>query len=112
MTVGRGRPYCRGGKSGDLLGDGGRRSDWHCGPGTRSSGPWLVLSRWAAGSGSRSRQRGKHMTQAVDQVDSAAALRAAMVDELRGLGAFASESVEAAVGTVPRHLFAPGETLE
>ncbi|MGH3929069.1 MAG: hypothetical protein ACRDTF_03735 [Pseudonocardiaceae bacterium] len=36
------------------------------------------------------------------------ALREAMVGELRELGAIRSDSVAAALGTVPRHLFAPG----
>ncbi|MGH8885338.1 MAG: methyltransferase, FxLD system [Egibacteraceae bacterium] len=40
------------------------------------------------------------------------ALREAMVGELRELGAIRSDRVAAAVGTVPRHLFAPGEPLE
>jgi protein-L-isoaspartate(D-aspartate) O-methyltransferase len=35
-----------------------------------------------------------------------------MVGELREMGALASERVAAAVATVPRHLFAPGEPLE
>ena len=42
----------------------------------------------------------------------AEALREAMIAELRGLGAIRSEKVAAVVGTVPRHLFAPGEPLE
>jgi protein-L-isoaspartate(D-aspartate) O-methyltransferase len=39
-------------------------------------------------------------------------LREAMIAELRELGAIRSDSVAAAVGTVPRHLFAPEEPLE
>ncbi|MET8012958.1 methyltransferase, FxLD system [Streptomyces sp. NPDC005271] len=42
----------------------------------------------------------------------AASLRAAMVQELRELGAMTSESLAGAVATVPRHLFALGEPLE
>ncbi|WP_433498546.1 methyltransferase, FxLD system [Sphaerimonospora sp. CA-214678] len=45
-------------------------------------------------------------------VQDAATLRAAMVSELRSSGAITSEFVAAAVSTVPRHLFAPGEPLE
>ncbi|MGH3694849.1 MAG: methyltransferase, FxLD system [Pseudonocardiaceae bacterium] len=44
--------------------------------------------------------------------DAAAALRAAMVDELCTMDAITSGPVAAAVATVPRHLFAPGEPLE
>ncbi|WP_233510015.1 methyltransferase, FxLD system [Actinomadura craniellae] len=44
--------------------------------------------------------------------DAAAPLRAAMVRELRDLDGITSEPVAAAVGTVPRHLFAIGEPLE
>ncbi|MFV2175542.1 methyltransferase, FxLD system [Actinomadura sp. LOL_016] len=44
--------------------------------------------------------------------DVSAALRAAMVRELRALDAITSGSVERAVAAVPRHLFAPGEPLE
>lgn len=43
---------------------------------------------------------------------SAAILREAMVEELRGLGVIRADRVAAAFGTVPRHLFAPGEPLE
>jgi len=39
------------------------------------------------------------------------ALRAAMVDRLREMGAVRSEQVAEAIGTVPRHLFAPNESL-
>jgi protein-L-isoaspartate(D-aspartate) O-methyltransferase len=39
-------------------------------------------------------------------------LRAAMVRELRELGAIRSDRVATAFEAVPRHLFAPGETLE
>jgi len=49
---------------------------------------------------------------AADEISQAAALREAMVGELRELGVIRSDSVAAAVGTVPRHLFAPGEPLE
>ncbi|WP_374201596.1 hypothetical protein [Actinocorallia sp. API 0066] len=35
-----------------------------------------------------------------------------MVERLHDLGAFKSERVAAAVATVPRHVFAPGESLE
>ncbi|GAA1022158.1 hypothetical protein Aple_064940 [Acrocarpospora pleiomorpha] len=42
----------------------------------------------------------------------AAALRAAMVRELRDQGAIRSEPVAAAFAAVPRHLFTPGESLE
>lgn len=44
--------------------------------------------------------------------DVSAALRAAMVRELRDLDAITSAPVERAVAAVPRHLFAPGEPLE
>lgn len=44
--------------------------------------------------------------------DIAASLRAEMVRELREMDAVTSESVAAALATVPRHLFAPGEPLE
>ncbi|MGH3869965.1 MAG: methyltransferase, FxLD system [Pseudonocardiaceae bacterium] len=47
-----------------------------------------------------------------DETTQADALRAAMVTELRELGAVRSDRVAAAVGTVPRHLFAPREPLE
>jgi protein-L-isoaspartate(D-aspartate) O-methyltransferase len=47
-----------------------------------------------------------------DETIRAAGLREAMVEEMRKLGAIRSESVATAVGTVPRHLFAPGEPLE
>ncbi|MFI1825404.1 methyltransferase, FxLD system [Streptomyces sp. NPDC020412] len=48
-----------------------------------------------------------------DSIDEeAASLRAAMVRELRELGAITSESVAGAVAAVPRHLFAVGEPLE
>lgn len=39
-------------------------------------------------------------------------LRAAMVAQLREMGVVRSDSVAAAVGAVPRHLFAPGEPVE
>lgn len=45
-------------------------------------------------------------------VQDAAALRAAMVRELREQGAIQSEAVAAAFDAVPRHLFTPGEPLE
>ena len=44
--------------------------------------------------------------------EDAAALRAAMVSELRDQGAIQSEPVAAAMATVPRHLFTPGEPLK
>lgn len=44
--------------------------------------------------------------------DDASVLRAAMVAELRDMDAIVSEPVAAAVAAVPRHLFAPGETLK
>ncbi|WP_255724412.1 methyltransferase, FxLD system [Frankia sp. Cj3] len=45
--------------------------------------------------------------------ETAARLRAAMVDELRASdNGIATEAVAASVATVPRHLFAPGESLE
>ncbi|GAA2681794.1 methyltransferase, FxLD system [Nonomuraea recticatena] len=47
-----------------------------------------------------------------DDSQAAAKLRATMVSELHDLGAIRSESVAAAVATVPRHLFAPGAPLE
>ncbi|WP_226899826.1 methyltransferase, FxLD system [Nonomuraea phyllanthi] len=47
-----------------------------------------------------------------NDVQDASALRAAMVRELREQGAIQSERVAAAIATVPRHLFTPGETLE
>ena len=43
--------------------------------------------------------------------DSAAGLRAAMVDELRAMEMITSEPVATAFAAVPRHLFAPGESL-
>ncbi|QFY14756.1 methyltransferase, FxLD system [Nonomuraea phyllanthi] len=46
-----------------------------------------------------------------NDVQDAAALRSAMVRELRDQGAIQSESVAAAFATVPRHLFTPGEPL-
>ncbi len=46
------------------------------------------------------------------QITQADALRKAMLAELRELGAIRSDRVAAAVGAVPRHLFAPGEPLE
>lgn len=48
----------------------------------------------------------------VDENTQAAVLREAMVGELRALGVIRSDAVAAAVGAVPRHLFAPGEPLE
>lgn len=42
----------------------------------------------------------------------AGALREKMVGDLRELGVIHSDSVVAAVGTVPRHLFAPEESVE
>ncbi|WIV57856.1 methyltransferase, FxLD system [Amycolatopsis nalaikhensis] len=47
-----------------------------------------------------------------DETTQADGLRAAMVTELRELGVIRSDRVATAVGTVPRHLFAPGEPLE
>ncbi|MFF4988267.1 methyltransferase, FxLD system [Streptosporangium saharense] len=47
-----------------------------------------------------------------DDVEGAAALRAAMVRELRDQGVIRSEAVVAAFTAVPRHLFTPGESLE
>jgi len=44
--------------------------------------------------------------------DAASSLRAAMVEELRGMDAITSGPVARAVARVPRHLFAPGEPLE
>ncbi|MEV7869214.1 methyltransferase, FxLD system [Streptomyces sp. NPDC088124] len=44
--------------------------------------------------------------------DEAASLRAAMVSELDEMGVFQSDAVASAVATVPRHLFATGESLE
>lgn len=41
-----------------------------------------------------------------------AALREAMVDELREMGAIRSDAVAEAFRTVPRHMFAPGEQVE
>jgi len=49
---------------------------------------------------------------ASDETTQVAALREAMIGELRELGAIRSDSVAAAVGAVPRHLFAPGEPLD
>ncbi|MCP2325231.1 protein-L-isoaspartate(D-aspartate) O-methyltransferase [Hamadaea flava] len=46
------------------------------------------------------------------QVDDAAALRQAMVTQLRDEGLITTEGVAAAMNTVPRHDFAPGEPLE
>ena len=53
------------------------------------------------------------MTQVTSMTGSAEAdeLRAGMVRELRSLGAIRSDRVATAFETVPRHLFAPGETL-
>jgi len=48
----------------------------------------------------------------VEDSPQAGSLRAAMVRELREQGAIRSEPVAAALATVPRHLFAPGEPLE
>jgi protein-L-isoaspartate(D-aspartate) O-methyltransferase len=48
----------------------------------------------------------------VQEPAQAASLREAMVRELREQGAIRSEPVAAALATVPRHLFAPGEPLE
>jgi protein-L-isoaspartate(D-aspartate) O-methyltransferase len=48
----------------------------------------------------------------VEDPAQAGALRAAMVRELHEQGAIRSEPVAAALATVPRHLFAPGEPLE
>ncbi|MET8763075.1 methyltransferase, FxLD system [Lentzea sp. NPDC004782] len=42
----------------------------------------------------------------------AEALRKAMVDQLRGMGAVRSDAVADALLAVPRHLFGPGESLE
>lgn len=47
-----------------------------------------------------------------NNVEEAAALRAAMVRELRDQGAIQSEPVAAAVAAVPRHLFTPGVPLK
>lgn len=47
-----------------------------------------------------------------DEAAKADALRGAMIAELCELGAIHSDRVAAAVSTVPRHLFAPGEPLE
>ncbi|MGH3614207.1 MAG: methyltransferase, FxLD system [Pseudonocardia sp.] len=44
--------------------------------------------------------------------DETAALREAMIDELRALDGIRSDEVAAAFRTVPRHVFAPDETLE
>lgn len=46
------------------------------------------------------------------QVDDAAALRQAMVAQLRDEGLITTEGVAAAMNAVPRHDFAPGEPLE
>lgn len=46
------------------------------------------------------------------QVDDAATLRQAMVTTLRDEGLITTESVAAAMSTVPRHDFAPGEPLD
>ncbi|MBX6385179.1 MAG: methyltransferase, FxLD system [Microbispora sp.] len=51
-------------------------------------------------------------TSHTDAADIAASLRAEMVRELREMGEVISEPVAAALATVPRHLFAPGEPLE
>lgn len=47
-----------------------------------------------------------------DTPTQAAALRKAMVQVLRSMGVIRSHSVAQAMGTVPRHVFAPGEPLE
>lgn len=52
------------------------------------------------------------MSSVADETIQADALREKMVCKLRELGAIQSDSVVAAVSTVPRHLFAPGEPLE
>ncbi|WP_030891298.1 methyltransferase, FxLD system [Streptomyces sp. NRRL F-5053] len=52
------------------------------------------------------------MTTVRETDDTAASLRAAMVSELREMGVFQSEAVAKAVATVPRHLFAEGESLQ
>ncbi|MGH3692822.1 MAG: methyltransferase, FxLD system [Pseudonocardiaceae bacterium] len=51
------------------------------------------------------------VSTAVEAVQ-ADALRTAMIAELRELKAICTDRVAAAVGAVPRHLFAPGEPLE
>jgi protein-L-isoaspartate(D-aspartate) O-methyltransferase len=48
----------------------------------------------------------------VEDTAQAGALRMAMVSELREMGAIRSEPVAAALASVPRHLFAPGEPLD
>jgi protein-L-isoaspartate(D-aspartate) O-methyltransferase len=48
----------------------------------------------------------------VRDAEPAARLRAAMVAELREMDAVASEPVAAALASVPRHVFAPGQPLE
>ncbi|WNI16862.1 methyltransferase, FxLD system [Actinacidiphila sp. ITFR-21] len=52
------------------------------------------------------------MTEASDESSRAAELRSKLVAELTAAGSIASKEVEAAFRTVPRHLFAPGATLE
>lgn len=49
---------------------------------------------------------------ATDEPKRAGALREKMIGDLRELGVIHSESVATAVGTVPRHLFAPEESVE
>jgi protein-L-isoaspartate(D-aspartate) O-methyltransferase len=90
----------------------GRLSDDDAAGAARQIRSLMGESDHCPGTANHQRRQEKHMTRVVDTADKAAALRAAMVEELRGLGAFSSEAVEAAVSTVPRHLFAPGEILE
>ncbi|KAB2344839.1 methyltransferase, FxLD system [Actinomadura rudentiformis] len=52
------------------------------------------------------------MTTVRNSEDFSPALRAAMVGELRELGAITSAPVAEAVSKVPRHLFVPGQPLE
>lgn len=55
---------------------------------------------------------GRHTNVAARDDANTAALRAAMVRELRGMDVVIGEQVGQALATVPRHLFVPGESLE
>lgn len=52
------------------------------------------------------------VTETISDADRATQLRDDLVDALRGAGHITSSEVERAFRTVPRHLFAPGVTLE
>ncbi len=52
------------------------------------------------------------MTDATAESDRAAELRGRLTNELVGDGTIVAKAVEAARRVVPRHRFAPGETLD